>query len=106
MNEKYLSGIGAGLILISFGVIVSFFVATGVETKAAEENQTINFEQFGEIVQNPHKTLKNNPTTQEFRKFVGDTVEELKHKTILANSTLDSQLKNSSGIGRECGLHC
>ncbi len=98
MNEKYLSGIGAGLILISFGVIVSFFVATGVETKAAEENQTISFEQLGEIVQSPHKTLKNNPTTQEFRKFIGNTVEELKNKVILENGTLHLQLKNSKVI--------
>jgi len=50
MNDKYLSGIGAGLILISFGVIVSFFVATGVESKAAEENQTISFEQLGFLI--------------------------------------------------------
>ena len=98
MNEKYLSGFGAGLILISFGVIVSFFVATGVETKAAEENQTISFEQLGEIVQSPHKTLKNNPTTQEFRKFIGNTVEELKNKVILENGTLHLQLKNSKVI--------
>ncbi len=98
MNDKYLSGIGAGLILISFGVIVSFFVATGVESKAAEENQTISFEQLGEIIQSPHKTLKNNPTTQEFRNFVGDTVEELKDKAILTNSTLYLQLKNSTVI--------
>jgi len=98
MNEKYLSGIGAGLILVSFGVIVSFFVATGVETKAAEENQTISFEQLGEIVQSPHKTLKNNPTTQEFRKFVGNTVEELKNKVILENGTLYLQPKNSKVI--------
>jgi len=98
MNEKYLSGFGAGLILISFGVIISFFVATGVESRAAEENQTISFEQLGEIVQNPHKTLKNDPTTQEFRKFVGNTIEELKQKAILANSTLYSQLKNSPVI--------
>ena len=96
MNEKYLSAFGAGLLLISFGVIVSFFVATGVESKAAEENQTISFEQLGEIIQSPHKTLKNDPTTQEFRKFIGDTVDELKDKAILANSTLYSQLKNST----------
>ena len=96
MNEKYLSGIGAGLILISFGVIVSFFVATGVESKAAEENQTISFEQLGEIIQSPHKILKNNPTTQEFRKFVGDTVDELKDTVILENSTLHFKLKNST----------
>jgi len=98
MNDKYLSSIGAGLILISFGVIVSFFVATGVESKAAEENQTISFEQLGEIIQSPHKTLKINPTTQEFRNFVGDTIEELKDKAILTNSTLYLQLKNSTVI--------
>ena len=96
MNDKYLSSIGAGLILISFGVIVSFFVATGVESKAAEENQTISFEQLGEIIQSPHKTLKNNPTTQEFRNFVGDTVDELKDTVILENSTLHFKLKNST----------
>jgi len=98
MNEKYLSGIGAGLILVSFGVIVSFFVATGVETKAAEENQTISFEQLGAIVQSPHKTLKNNPTTQEFRKFVGTTYDELKDTIFLENSTLYLQPKNSKVI--------
>ena len=96
MNDKYLSSIGAGLILISFGVIVSFFVATGVESKAAEENQTISFEQLGEIIQSPHKTLKNNPTTQEFRNFIGDTVDELKDTVILENSTLHFKLKNST----------
>ena len=96
MNEKYLSAFGAALILISFGIIVSFFVATGVENKAAEENQTISFEQLEEFPQNTHKTLKNNPTTQEFRKFVGNTIEELKNKVILKNSTLHSQIKNST----------
>ncbi len=96
MNDKYLSGIGAGLLLVSFGVIVSFFVATGVESKAAEENQTISFEQLGEIVRSPHEALKNNPTTQEFRKFVGDTVDELKDTVIIENSTLHFKLKNST----------
>ncbi len=96
MNDKYLSGIGAGLILISFGIIVSFFVATGVETKAADENQTISFEQLGEISQYTHDQLRNNPTAQEFRRFVGDTIEELKDKVILDNSTLYSEIKNST----------
>ncbi len=96
MNEKYLSAFGAVLILISFGIIVSFFVATGVENKAAEENQTISFEQLLELPQTARETLKNNPTTQEFRKFVGNTIEELKNKVILKNSTLHSQIKNST----------
>jgi len=96
MNEKFLSGIGAGLILISFGIIVSFFIATGIETKAAEENQTISFEQLGEIPQYTHEQLRNNPATQEFRRFVGDTIEELKHRAILDNSTLYLEIKNST----------
>ncbi len=96
MNEKYLSAFGAGLLLISFGIIVSFFVATGVESKAAEENQTISFEQLGELPQNTHEKLRNNPASQEFRKFVGDTVEELKAKVILDNSTLYLEIKNST----------
>ena len=97
MDEKYLAGFGAGLLLISFGVIVSFLVAAGVESKAMEENQTISFEQLTDL-ENTHGKLKNNPTTQEFRKFVGDTVDELKDKVILENSTLYFNLKNSTVI--------
>ena len=98
MNEKYLSAFGAGLLLISFGIIVSFFVVTGVESKAAEENQTISFEQLGELPQNSHEKLRNNPASQEIRKFVGDTIEELKGKVLLDNSTLYFELKNSTAI--------
>ena len=97
MNEKYLAGFGAGLLLISFGVIVSFLVATGVESKAMEENQTISFEQLTDLG-STHEKLKNNPTSQEFRKFVGDTVDELKDKVVLENSTLYWNLKNSTAI--------
>ena len=97
MNEKYLAGFGAGLLLISFGVIVSFLVVTGVESKAMEENQTISFEQLTDL-ESTHGKLKNNPTTQEFRKFVGNTVDELKDKVILENSTLYFNLKNSTVI--------
>ena len=98
MNEKYISGLGAGLILISFGVIVSFFIASGVEKKAAEENVTITFEQFGELSQNTSGKLKNSYAAQEFRKFVGDTVEDLKNKVIVENGTLHSELKNTTSV--------
>jgi hypothetical protein len=98
MDEKYLSGFGAGLILISFGIIVSYLVATGVENEAMERNQTINFEQLEDLHENTHDTIKNSPTSQEFRKFVGNTIEELKEKVVLENSTLHSELKNSTSI--------
>jgi len=98
MNEKYISGLGAGLILLSFGIIVSFFIASGVERKAAEENATITFEQFGELSQNTSGKLKNSPVAQEFRKFIGDTVEDLKNKVIVENSTLHFELKNTTSV--------
>ena len=98
MKENIISAFGAGLILISFGVIVSFFVASGVEKKAAEENATITFEQFGELSQNTSGKLKTSHVAQEFRKFVGDTVEDLKNKVIVENSTLHSELKNATSV--------
>ena len=98
MKENIISAFGAGLILISFGVIVSFFFASGVEKKAAEENATITFEQFGELSQNTSGKLKTSHVAQEFRKFVGDTVEDLKNKVIIENSTLHSELKNTTSV--------
>ena len=98
MKENIIAAFGAGLILISFGVIVSFFIASGVEKKAAEENATITFEQFGELSQNTSGKLKTSHVAQEFRKFVGDTVEDLKNKVIIENSTLHSELKNTTSV--------
>src|SRR3989304_1637881 len=93
-----LPGLYPALILISFGVIVSFFIASGVEKKAAEENVTITFEQFGELSQNTSGKLKNSHVAQEFRKFVGDTMIDLKNKVIVENSTLHSELKNATSV--------
>ena len=98
MDEKYLSGFGAGLILISFGIIVSYLVFSGVENEAMERNQTINFEQLDGFQENTHENLKNNPTSQEFRKFVGDTVEEIKDRVAFENTTLYFELKNSTVV--------
>jgi len=35
---------------------------------------------------------------QEFRHFVGKTVEDLKEKVILENTTLHSELKNATSV--------
>ncbi|MGI0097135.1 MAG: hypothetical protein ACREAJ_01985 [Nitrosopumilaceae archaeon] len=96
MNEKYLSGIGAGLLLISFGIVISYFIASGVENKLAETNKTIIFQQLGELNENTPEKLKNTTVVQGFRKFIGNTVEDLKNKVILENSTLYSELKNTT----------
>lgn len=98
MNEKYISGFGAGLILLSFGLIVTYLVATTVENKAAEQNTTITFEQLREFNKNTPEKLKNTTAVQHFRTFVGNTVEELKQKVIIENTTLYSELKNTTAI--------
>ena len=96
MDEKYLSGLGAALILISFGVIISFIAVSGIEKKAAQENTTISFEQLGEFAENTPTKLKNSTAVQTFRNFVGDTVEDIKNKVVLENTTLHSELKNTT----------
>lgn len=63
-----------------------------------ERNQTITFEQLENIHENSYGKLKNSTTTQEFRKFVGETVDELKERVILTNSTLYFELKNSNNM--------
>jgi hypothetical protein len=75
-------------------------VATGVENEAMERNQTISFEQLENLHENTYSNLKNNPASQEFRKFVGDTVDELKDKVVIENSTLHFELKNSTETNR------
>ena len=98
MRDNFTLAVAATVSILSFGVIVSFFIASGVEKKAAEENATITFEQFGELSQNTSGKLKNSYVAQEFRKFVGDTVEDLKNKVIVENGTLHSELKNTTSV--------
>ena len=98
MNEKYISGFGAGIVVISFGIIVYYLVATGIETRIAEQNSTITFEQLREFNQNTPEKLKNTTAVQHFRTFVGNTVEELKQRVIVENTTLHSELKNKTAI--------
>ena len=100
MNEKYLSSLGAGLILISFGIIISFFVVSGIENKAAEQNTTINFEQLGELNADIKEKLQNNTVSEEFRKFVGKTVDKVKNKVLVENGTLNFELKNKKSVNR------
>ena len=96
MDEKYLSGLGAGLILISFGVIISFIAVSGIEQKAAKENTTISFEQLGEFAENTPQKLKNTTVIQNFKDFVGDTIEDIQEKVIIENNTLNFNSKNTT----------
>ena len=98
MKENYLSSIGAALILISFGIIISFIVLTSVESKAKQENKTIDFQQLAELNYDTQQKIKNSTTIQQLRNVVGKSLEELKEKFTSENGSIYSELKEAKII--------
>jgi len=88
MNEKILAGIGGGLILTSFIIIVLFFVAEGVDEKYMVQNGTPGFSQLQTIRDEAKVSLQNNTVFEEFRELVGNVTNEMKNKiTVGINQT-------------------
>ena len=88
MNEKILAGIGGGLILTSFIIIVLFFVAEGVDEKYIVQNGTPGFSQLQTIRDEAKVSLQNNTVLEEFRELVGNVTNEMKTKiTVGVNQT-------------------
>ncbi len=88
MNEKILAGIGGGLILTSFIIIVLFFVAEGVDEKYIVQNGTPGFSQLQTIRDEAKVSLQNNTVLEEFRELVGNVTNEMKNKiTVGVNQT-------------------
>jgi len=88
MNEKILAGIGGGLILTSFIIIVLFFVAEGVDEKYIVQNGTPGFSQLQTIRDEAKVSLQNNTVFEEFRELVGNVTNEMKNKiTVGINQT-------------------
>jgi len=89
MNEKYLAGIGGGLILTSFLIIVLFFVAEGVDEKYIVQNGTPGFSQLQTIRDDAKETIRNSTIIENFKQVVGNITYEMKDKiTIAINETL------------------
>ncbi len=80
MKEKHLAGIGGGLILASFAIIVSFFVFQGVEEQVVIENGAPGFSQLAAIRDGAKNTLKNNTVVEEFKELVGNVTDEVQEK--------------------------
>jgi len=80
MNEKYLAGIGGGLILASFAIIVSFFVFQGVEEQVIVENGAPGFSQLAAIRDGAKSTIENNTVVEEFKELVGNLSEQVREK--------------------------
>ena len=81
MNEKYLAGIGGGLILASFVIIVSFFVFQGVEEQVIVENGVPGFSQLAAIRDGAKNTLENQSVVEEFKELLGNVTDQVKEKT-------------------------
>lgn len=89
MNEKYIAGIGGGLILTSFLIIVFFFVAEGVDDKYIVQNGTPGFSQLHTIKDDAKESLENSTILENFKQLVGNVTFEMKEKlSIGINETL------------------
>jgi len=80
MREIHLAGIGGGLILSSFAIIVSFFIFQGVEEQVVVENGAPGFSQLAAIRDGAKNTLQNNSVVEEFKELVGNVSEQVKEK--------------------------
>ena len=78
MDEKYLLSIGAGLILISFGIILTFGIAASVEDDVNIQNETIGFEQLREMHLEAKEKLHNNTAIENFSQSIRETVYQIK----------------------------
>jgi len=78
MDEKYLLSIGAGLILMSFGIILTFGIAASVEDDIDIQNETIGFEQLREMQLEAKEKLHNNTAIENFSQSIRETVYQIK----------------------------
>ena len=89
MNDKILAGIGGGLILTSFLIIVLFFVVEGVDEKYIVQNGTPGFSQLQTIRDDAKETIRNSTIIENFKQLLGNVTYEMKDKiTIAINATL------------------
>jgi len=80
MKEKHLAGIGGGLILASFAIIVSFFVFQEFDERIVVKNGPPGFAQLGAIRDEAKSALENNTVVEEFKELVGNITDEVQEK--------------------------
>jgi len=78
MEERYLLSIGAGLILISFGIILTFGIVASVEDEVTIQNETIGFEQLREMHLEAKEKLQNNTMVENFTKGLSERLNQVK----------------------------
>ena len=78
MQEKYLLSIGAGLILMSFGIILTFGIAASVEDEVTIQNETLGFEQLREMHLEAKEKLQNNTMVENFTESLSERLDQVK----------------------------
>ena len=78
MDEKYLLSIGAGLILMSFGIILTFGIAASVEDDIDIQNETIGFEQLREMHLEVKEKLQNSTVIENFTQSLRERLYQIK----------------------------
>ena len=92
MNDKHLAGVGGGVILASFAIIVSFFVFQGVEEQVVIQNGAPGFSQLAAIRDEGKDTIDNNTVVEEFKELVGN----LSNQVIEKISPVTNQAKSET----------
>jgi len=80
MNEKYIAGIGGGLILTSFLIIVLYPLVEEVSQKIPTKNGIPGFSQLQAIKDEAKVSFQNNTVIEEFQELVGNVTNEIKNK--------------------------
>ena len=80
MNEKYIAGVGGGLILVSFLIIVLYPLVQEFNENIPTKNGTPGFSQLQAIKDEAKVSFQNNTVIEEFRELVGNVTNEMKNK--------------------------
>jgi len=80
MHEKYLAGLGGGLIIISFGIIFSSVLFEGIDKEMTVQNETLGFAQLQEIGDIIKEKLVDSAAVDEFRELLGNLIDQMKEK--------------------------
>ena len=78
MKEKHVAGLGGGLILVSFLVIILSPFYDEVKDEVFVEGKSPGFTQLAEIRDEAKGQLHNNTALDEFQEFVGNVTGEMR----------------------------
>ncbi len=91
MRDKHIAGLGGGLILMSFMIIILSPFYDDIQDEVFVEGKTPGFTQLAEIRDEARGQIQNNTALDEFQEFVGNVTGEMREniKTNIDNTFSD-----------------